>query len=148
MFSLVMHDENIGADRPVYFFEKFDRQNCLQFGDEAYSIILNTACSPHKVPESLKPLFEYINDPSKGVGDALVDHIDERVKKFNTHEWRRKHMTLQELMDRNYKEGLEQGRSDMKLSLARVMKGKGEPVEKIAEYTGLTAAEVEALFNS
>ena len=34
-------------------------------------------------------------------------------------------MTLQELMDRNYKEGLEQGleqgRSDMKLSLARVM---------------------------
>ena len=142
----------IGADRPVYFFEKFDRQNCLQFGDEAYSIILNTPCSPHKVPESLKPLFEYINDPSKGVGDALVDHIDERVKKFNTHEWRRKHMTLQELMDRNYKEGLEQGleqgRSDMKLSLARVMKGKGEPVEKIAEYTGLTAAEVEALFNS
>ena len=44
------------------------------------------------MPESLKPLFEYINDPSKGVGDALVDHIDERVKKFNTHEWRRKHM--------------------------------------------------------
>ena len=146
----------IGADRPVYFFEKFDRQNCLQFGDEAYSIILNTSCSPHKVPESLKPLFEYINDPSKGVGDALVNHIDERVKKFNTHEWRRKHMTLQELMDRNYKEGLEQGRSegleqgrsDMKLSLARVMKGKGEPVEKIAEYTGLSAAEVEALYNS
>ena len=112
----------------------------MQFGDEAYSIILNTSCSPHKVPESLKPLFEYINDPSKGVGDALVNHIDERVKKFNTHEWRRKHMTLQELMDRNYKEGLEQGRSegleqgrsDMKLSLAKVMKGKGEPVEKIA----------------
>ena len=128
----------------------------MQFGDEAYSIILNTACSPHKVPESLKPLFEYINDPSKGVGDALVNHIDERVKKFNTHEWRRKHMTLQELMDRNYKEGLEQGRSegleqgrsDMKLSLARIMKSKGEPVEKIAEYTGLSAAEIEALMNS
>ena len=61
-------------------------------------------------------------------------------------------MTLQELMDRNYKEGLEQGleqgRSDMKLSLARIMKSKGEPVEKIAEYTGLSAAEVEALYNS
>ena len=36
----------------------------------------------------------------------------------------------------------------MKLSLAKVMKGKGEPVEKIAEYTGLSAAEVEALMNS
>ena len=65
-------------------------------------------------------------------------------------------MTLQELMDRNYKEGLEQGRSegleqgrsDMKLSLARIMKSKGEPVEKIAEYIGLSPAEVEALYNS
>ena len=55
----------IGADLPVYYFEKFDRQNCLQFGDEAYSII------------------------------------------FNTDEWRRRHMTLQELMDRNYEQEVE-----------------------------------------
>ena len=71
IYSNEHSDENIctydyiGADLPVYFFEKFDRQNCLQFGDEAYSII------------------------------------------FNTDEWRRRHMTLQELMDRNYEQEVE-----------------------------------------
>ena len=78
----------------------------MPFGDEAYSIILNTACSPEKVPEPLKALFEYINDPTKGSGDALVDDIDRQVSRFNTDEWRRRHMTLQELMDRNYEQGL------------------------------------------
>ena len=139
----------IGADLPVYFFEKFDRQNCLQFGDEAYSIILNTACSPEKVPEPLKALFEYINDPTKGTGDALVDDIDRQVSRFNTDEWRRRHMTLQELMDRNYEQGLEQGRAEGELEaarrLARNFKNAGISAEIIAENTGLSLEEIEKL---
>ena len=155
IYSNAHRDENIctydyiGADLPVYFFEKFDRQNFLQFGDEAYSIILNTACSPEKVPEPLKALFEYINDPTKGFGDALVDDIDRQVSRFNTDEWRRRHMTLQELMDRNYEQGLEQGRAEGELEAARklacVMKADGEPVERISRYTGLSADEIEKL---
>ena len=129
----------------------------MQFGDEAYSIILNTACSPEKVPEPLKALFEYINDPTKGSGDALVDDIDRQVSRFNTDEWRRRHMTLQELMDRNYEQGLEkgieqgleQGRAEGELEAARklacVMKADGEPVERISRYTGLSADEIEKL---
>ena len=105
----------IGADLPVYFFEKFDRQNCLQFGDEAYSII------------------------------------------FNTDEWRRRHMTLQELMDRNYEQGLEkgieqgleQGRTEGELEaarrLARNFKNAGISAEIIAENTGLSLEEIEKL---
>ncbi len=143
----------IGADLPVYFFEKFDRQNFLQFGDEAYSIILNTACSPEKVPEPLKALFEYINDPTKGFGDALVDDIDRQVSRFNTDEWRRRHMTLQELMDRNYEQGLEQGRAEGEtagqaaatLKLARNFKNAGISAEVIAENTGLSLEEIEKL---
>ena len=42
----------------------------MQFGDEAYSIILNTACSPEKVPQLFKAIFEYINDTTKGSGEA------------------------------------------------------------------------------
>ena len=157
--------EYIGADLPVYFFEKFDRQNCLQFGDEAYSIILNTACSPEKVPEPLKALFEYINDPTKGSGDALVDDIDRQVSRFNTDEWRRRQMTLQELMDRNYEQGLEQGRAEgeaagiekghaegesfgkeqMRFEMARSMKEDGEDAERIAKYTGLPIDEIKKL---
>ena len=135
----------------------------MQFGDEAYSIILNTACSPEKVPKPLKALFEYINDPTKGSGDALVDDIDRQVSRFNTDKWRRRHMTLQELMDRNYEQGLEkgieqgleQGRTEGLASgcnaaimeLARVMKADGEPVERISRYTGLSADEIEKLQN-
>ena len=144
-------------------------QNCLQFGDEAYSIILNTACSPEKVPKPLKALFEYINDPTKGSGDALVDDIDRQVSRFNTDEWRRRHMTLQELMDRNYEQGLEkgieqglekgieqgleqgleQGRTEGELEaarrLARNFKNAGISAEIIAENTGLSLEEIEKL---
>ena len=155
----------IGADLPVYYFEKFDRQNFLQFGDEAYSIILNTACSPEKVPQPLKALFEYINDPTKGSGDALVDDIDRQVSRFNTDEWRRRHMTLQELMDRNYEQGLEQGRAEgeaagiekgraegesfgkeqMRFEMARSRKEDGEDAERIAKYTGIPTDEIKKL---
>ena len=147
----------IGADLPVYYFEKFDRQNCLQFGDEAYSIILNTACSPEKVPQPLKALFEYINDPTKGSGDALVDDIDRQVSRFNTDEWRRRHMTLQELMDRNYEQGLEKGlekgraegesfgKEQMRFEMARSMKEDGEDAERIAKYTGIPIDEIKKL---
>lgn len=155
----------IGADLPVYYFEKFDRQNFLQFGDEAYSIILNTACSPEKVPEPLKALFEYINDPTKGSGDVLVADIDRQVSRFNTDEWRRRHMTLQELMDRNYEQGLEKGCAEGEafglekgrvegetagqavatLKLARNFKNAGISAEVIAENTGLSLEEIEKL---
>lgn len=155
----------IGADLPVYYFEKFDRQNFLQFGDEAYSIILNTACSPEKVPEPLKALFEYINDPTKGSGDVLVADIDRQVSRFNTDEWRRRHMTLQELMDRNYEQGLEQGlekgleqgleqgraegetagQAAATLKLARNFKNAGIAAEVIAENTGLSLEEIAKL---
>ena len=139
----------------------------MQFGDEAYSIILNTACSSEKVPQHLKALFEYINDPTKGSesDDALVEDIDRQVSKFNTDEWRRRHMTLQELMDRNYEQGLELGRSEgleegleqgraegeaagraaAITELARSMKVKGLDAAAIAEITGLSAVEIEGL---
>ena len=155
IYSNAHRDENIctydyiGADLPVYFFEKFDRQNFLQFGDEAYSIILNTACSPEKVPEPLKALFEYINDPTKGFGDALVDDIDRQVSRFNTDEWRRRHMTLQELMDRNYEQGRTEGeafgKEQMRFEMARSMKEDGEDAERIAKYTGLPIDEIKKL---
>ena len=111
IYSNEHSDENIctydyiGADLPVYFFEKFDRQNCLQFGDEAYSII------------------------------------------FNTDEWRRRHMTLQELMDRNYEQGRAEGELEAARKLACVMKADGEPVERISRYTGLSVDEIEKLKN-
>ncbi|MGN0720376.1 MAG: Rpn family recombination-promoting nuclease/putative transposase [Anaerovoracaceae bacterium] len=141
------------ADRPVYIFENFDRQNGLLLGDESFTILLNSKCSPEKVPEELSALFAYINDPTQGFGDDLVDNIERQVRKYNSEEWRRRHMTLQELMDRNYEQGLEQGlergRAEGELEaarkLARAMKADGEPVERISKYTGLSSEEIERL---
>ena len=62
-------------------------------------------------------------------------------------------MTLQELMDRNYEQGLEQGRAEGEalgrdaaiLELARTMKENGRPPVQIIQDTGLSADEVDNL---
>ena len=66
-------------------------------------------------------------------------------------------MTLQELMDRNYEQGLEQGlekgleqgRAEGEFEaarrLARNFKNAGISAETIAENTGLSLAEIENL---
>ena len=62
-------------------------------------------------------------------------------------------MTLQELMDRNYEQGLEKGRAEGEtagqavatLKLARNFKNAGISAEVIAENTGLSLEEIEKL---
>ena len=58
-------------------------------------------------------------------------------------------MTLQELMDRNYEQGLEKGRTEGELEaarrLARNFKNAGISAEIIAENTGLSLEEIEKL---
>ena len=62
-------------------------------------------------------------------------------------------MTLQELMDRNYEQGLEQGREQGRAEgefeaarrLARNFKNAGISAEVIAENTGLSLEEIEKL---
>ena len=58
-------------------------------------------------------------------------------------------MTLQELMDRNYEQGLEQGRAegatDTTLKLARAMKSEGIDSQVIARMTDLASEKIEEL---
>ena len=114
----------------------------LMLGDNTCKIIMNTKCTPEKVPEKLRAFYRYLNDPDSGCGDEFVERLDNRVEKYNTSEWRRKLMTLGELMDRNheigYKEGLKEGRRKTAIE----MKRDGVPVERIIKYTGLTEEEI------
>ena len=77
-------------DEPVYFFRSWDVEKGLPLDDLSYTIVLNTKCSPEKVPEALKPFYEYLNDPKKNEASELTRMIDERVRKFNSDEWRKK----------------------------------------------------------
>ena len=52
----------------------------MQLKDDTYTMVLNTACTPDKVPEGLRALYEYINDPIKCEGSILVKAIDARVQ--------------------------------------------------------------------
>ena len=73
-------------DEPVYFFRSWDAEKNLPLDDFSYKIVLNAACSPEKVPEELKPLYGYLNDPRQSQVSPLTRRIDARVKKFNTDE--------------------------------------------------------------
>ena len=144
-------------DEPVYFFKSWGVENNLLLDDFAYTIVLNSRCSPEKVPEGLRELYAYINNP-KNVGKSeLVKNIDARVKKFNNGKWRTKHMTfnyyLKEEKKKGKAEGLEQGRNEgeasgraaEKIEMAKAMKDKKYSFDEISELTGLPLGEIEKL---
>ena len=103
-------------DEPVYFFRSWDVEKGLPLDDLSYTIVLNTKCSPEKVPKTLKPFYEYLNDPKKNQASELTRMIDERVRKFNSDGWRKKYMTFEYMLNERERKGLElgmeQGRSE------------------------------------
>ena len=149
--------DHFNMDEPVYFFRSWDVEKSLPLKDLSYTIMLNTKCSPEKVPEALKPFYEYLNDPKKNQASELTRMIDERVRKFNSGDWRRKYMTFEQMLNERGREseaiGFEKGRSEgeaigaaqEKREIAKNFKQAGIPIEVIAENTGLSAEEVEAL---
>ena len=149
--------DHFNMDEPVYFFRSWDVEKSLPLKDLSYTIMLNTTCSPEKVPEALKPFYEYLNDPKKNQASELTRMIDERVRKFNSSEWRQKYMTFEYILNEQKREseaiGFEKGRSEgeaigaaqEKREIAKNFKQAGIPIEVIAENTGLSAEEVEAL---
>ena len=136
-------------DEPVYFFRSWDVEKGLPLDDLSYTIVLNTKCSPEKVPETLKPFYEYLNDPKKNQASELTRMIDERVRKFNSDGWRKKYMTFEYMLNERERKGLELGRSEgvaqEKREIAKNLKEIGVGMTEIIKATGLSAEEVEAL---
>ena len=107
--------------------------------------MLNTKCSPGKVPEALKPFYEYLNDPKKNQASELTRMIDERVRKFNSNEWRQKYMTFEYILNERERKSFAEGAAKEKREIAKNMKEKNIPNADIAEITGLSAEEIEKL---
>ena len=125
----------------------------MPLDDLSYTIVSNTKCSPEKIPEALKPFYNYLNDPKKSQASELIRMIDERVRKFNSNEWRQKYMTFEYMLKERERIGIEQGRSEglvegaaqKQREIAKNMKTKNISVADIAEMTGLPAEEIEKL---
>ena len=156
-------------DEPIYFFRSWDVQKGLPLDDFSYKIVLNTACTPAKVPEALKPLYAYLNDPKASQASSLTRRIDARVRKFNTDDWRRKYMTFEYMLnererkglelgrEQGLKQGREQGRAEGEASgLAKGASQKQREIAKrmlqenieksvITKVTGLSLEEIEKL---
>ena len=115
--------------------------------------MLNTKCSPEKVPEALKPFYEYLNDPKNNQASELTRMIDERVRKFNSSEWRQKYMTFEYILNEQKREseaiGFEKGRTEgaaqKQREIAKNLKDLGVGTTEIIKATGLSAEEVEEL---
>ncbi len=145
---------------PVYFFQHYDTENQLPLGDEQFIMILNTSCDAAKVPENLKALYAYINDPKNASDDALISKIDDRVRQYSGSNWRWMQVTFEEHVKHMAylarEEGIEEGREeamkesaqklkDEKLSIAAKLKATGMTPEEITEITGLGLEEISSV---
>ena len=52
---------------------------------------------------------------------------------------------LKNVVDSSFDEGKAEGKEERNTEIARQMKSEGEPIEKIARFTGLTPGEIEKL---
>ncbi len=137
----------------------------MPFTDESYILILNTSCDPAQVPENLKALYAYVNNPENTSGDTLMEKIDGQVKKYNGSNWRWMQVTFEEHvkhmeylarekgreeglsqgLSQGLKEGLDKGDAKARKEVAAKLKSAGMDSCDIAEATGLSVEEIENL---
>lgn len=149
---ICLYDE-FGMDEPIYSFEMYDKNLQLQLGDGSYTIVLDIKCPKKKIPQGLEPFFTYVETGEVDKEDLLVKRIHDRVERANEDEEVTQVMTLEEELKIEkqyaYREGIEQGRNDgaanEKREIAKNMKSLKISLDNIAEATGLSLAEIEAL---
>lgn len=125
----------------------------MPYGDETYTVILNTTCPKEKVPTSLRKFFSYVNSQEIPSNDSFIEQIHHLVEELNGRKEIEQIMTLEEEMDVRFsigkKEGLSEGRKEGEKNAlcetARKMKAKGFEANDIAEITGLSLEEIEKI---
>ena len=125
-----------GKDCPVYYFQSWDTKNHLNIGDAAFTIVLNTKCSPEKVPAELQAFYDYMNDPTKCEGSQLVKDINARVHKYNSQEWRVRRMRFDELRRAEYEKGIAETTEQLnKLTSLLLAENRIEELKQAVEDT-------------
>ena len=158
---ICLYDE-MGIDEPVYSFQMFDKRYSLPLNDESYTVILNASCSAGKVPENLRPLFEYLKTGDTVTEDDFIRRIDAKVREFQDDEEVKRMMSVEDEMrliyesrleqakkqileqglEQGIEQGIEQGLEIKAQEMARAMKSDNKPVEEISKYTGLSKEEI------
>ena len=133
-----------GRNRYIYTFETVCREvPGLNFGDDAYKIVVNTAGSEGEISEELKEVILYLG--SGKVTGSYSRELDEAVNAVKTNEDRRlEYMTMMihdmEVREAAFAEGEAKGALGMLVNL--VKKGRMTPAEA-AEEANMTVSEFE-----
>ena len=134
----------------------------VELQDEAYKLFFNTKGTRGEIPEALKEMLAYINNPEEYPVEEsklkLIHRLDEAVETAKMSEdWRRAYMTYQtHLRDAQLegiaigrKEGRQEGRLEGRkeglLEAAKAMLQGHLPVEQIVRITGLSQEDVQKL---
>ena len=134
----------------------------VELQDEAYKLFFNTKGTRGEIPEALKEMLAYINNPEEYPVEKsklkLIHRLDEAVETAKMSEdWRRAYMTYQtHLRDAQLegiaigrKEGRQEGRLEGRkeglLEAAKAMLQGHLPVEQIVRFTGLSQEDVQKL---
>ena len=152
----------LGKYKYTFQMQCIEEPNLL-LGDDAYRIYLNTKGkdAEHISPE-LKALLEFLENPTEEVAERSesqrIKRMQKHVKSLKSNAevgvrymnaWEEieyaKQEGLAEGREKGLAEGREKGEKSMQLTIAKNMLRKGEEVNCIAEYTGLTEEEIAAL---
>ena len=141
--------DHYGLGQAVYSFQNYDVKNHLPYGDESFKLIVNTTAPAENTPRGLVPFFDYVNRMEVPDDDKFIQALHAQVEKYNTSEWRRKLMTLEEKIklevEMAREEAFKEGTQEEKKIAARKMKADGLDPEVISKYTELPISEIEGL---
>ena len=132
-----------------FSFQNYDSKNNLPYGDNSRKIIVNTRSPKENTPPELVPFFDYVNNMKVPEDDTFIKALHKQVEKYNTSDWRRRLMTLEEKMriekDMAFAEGEAKGEEKAKLEDAKKMKAEGIDIEIICRITGFSAEKIGKL---
>lgn len=147
-----------GEGRHIYTFENRCAENPdLCFGNGTVKIVLNTGGTLDDVTPELKKLLDFIDGSEPG--DDFTRELDGAVEAARKNKkWRLDYMTLQMHYQEKYEEGMEKGmeqgiergmergiEQEKRQAALRMLKAGRFSSEEIAEFSGLTAEQVEEL---
>ncbi|WP_369426260.1 Rpn family recombination-promoting nuclease/putative transposase [Treponema putidum] len=119
-------------------------------------IIINSKAAEKEASPALKSFLQYMN--GKASNDEFIQKVERRIKEVKqSEELRREYMLInsfeRDARNEGWKAGIAQGRTEgiaqgsyqAKLETAMAFKRLGFDIAKIAEGTGLSREEIEAL---
>ena len=152
----------LGKALPVYTFKTMCNEDSrIELGDGITKIIINSQAATYAKNEKLKVFLEYMNGKISS-DDEFIQKLEQRIKEVKTNEELRREYMLVNTIERDARNdgwkagliegeargkslGLAEGSRQKALQDASNFKRLGVSLDIIAQATGLSQAEVEAL---